>query len=544
MYFPTKSVLPLLLIASTCPGVHSHGYLASPRSRNFIANQEGSGWNGGDTKYPRETCPHCLNRGGTAGQCGITGGTSYDYPLSYDGNLMPANPQAQYSQGQVIDVDILLTAHHMGHFEFFACPIQHGDIPTGDCFQEFPLEFVSDELYGAPKDINYPNRAYIAPRGVANRATVGLTGEFYRFRLKLPDNLSGDLVLLQWHYLTANSCKFPGYDTYPFPGNWGNMQNSLGICGSIPADGNGVPEQFWNCAEISISNGPVAPTTPAPVPVPSPPTPTMPYPSAPPVPAPTPTVAAPTPIGSGTCGSGNIGNGICANSGLCCSKWGHCGSSSAHCDNPAPLIPPPTPSPEAPIALTPPVYVTSAPVDATSAPVNPTPLPETSAPVPSPTAPPVQVTTAPVVEETPPPVDPTPAPIEPTPTPPIDGPNWEEWVVSTEPRCGTSEADARGNCRPTCSSVTDCDEGQACWPVFANYCGSKPEPSECTGSDDRQPRCGVSEIVARETCGMPCNVWYDCDSLAGESCFLLHPNFCECEMSGARRKLLRGKSSK
>jgi hypothetical protein len=157
---------------------------------------------------------------------------------------MPADPQAQYAKGQEIDVDILLTAHHMGHFEFFACPIQHGEKPSGNCFQDYPLEFVSDPLYGAPKDPNYPTRAYIAPRGVATHKQVGMSGDFYRFRLKLPDNVSGELVLLQWRYLTANSCTFPGYDAYPFPANWDMGKNSLDLCGTLPPDGNGVPGKF------------------------------------------------------------------------------------------------------------------------------------------------------------------------------------------------------------------------------------------------------------------------------------------------------------
>ena len=34
---------------------------------------------------------------------------------------------------------------------------------------------------------------------------------------------------------------------------------------------------------------------------------------------------------SATCGSGNIGDGVCAD-GTCCSQYGWCGTSSAHCD--------------------------------------------------------------------------------------------------------------------------------------------------------------------------------------------------------------------
>ena len=179
----------------------------------------------------------------------MIGDTNYDENLNVFGQPMAPAPQVLYEQGQEIEVDVILTAYHKGHFEFHACPIEAeqgtgtgtGTAASGDCLNEYPLEFVSDPLYGAPKDIDYPYRAYVAPSSLA---TSDATGSLYRFRLKLPDNLSGDLVLLQWHYLTANSCTFAGYATYPFPASWGNMQNTLGICDSIPPDGRGLPGRF------------------------------------------------------------------------------------------------------------------------------------------------------------------------------------------------------------------------------------------------------------------------------------------------------------
>jgi hypothetical protein len=212
------------------------------RSRNFIASQDGV-WSGGtDTSYPKETCPHCLNRGGTLGQCGVSGSVSYDANLNVFGQPMPPVVQGSYTQGQEIEVEVVLTAHHLGHFEFAACPISPGGIATAECFKQNPLEFVSDPLYGATKDATYPNRAYIAPTGIATVDNSGpLPGQYYKFVLKLPPNVSGDLVLLQWYYVTANSCKLDGYSNYQFPANWGDMQSGAGICGSIPPDGNGFP---------------------------------------------------------------------------------------------------------------------------------------------------------------------------------------------------------------------------------------------------------------------------------------------------------------
>merc|ERR1712207_101811 len=62
---------------------------------------------------------------------------------------------------------------------------------------------------------------------------------------------------------TANSCLPEGYKNgYQFPPNFN--PGNLGACSyPLPADGNGGPEQFWNCAEIKInSSGPTSPVAP------------------------------------------------------------------------------------------------------------------------------------------------------------------------------------------------------------------------------------------------------------------------------------------
>jgi hypothetical protein len=119
---------------------------------------------------------------------------------------------------------LLFTAHHKGHFEFAICPVAFGEPPSFECFQSNMLEFVADELYGAPKDENYPERAMISPANFAGNIPstgVAIGGIMYRFLMKLPDNVSGNFVLLQWHYISANSCTPIGYSNYPFPTNWG-----------------------------------------------------------------------------------------------------------------------------------------------------------------------------------------------------------------------------------------------------------------------------------------------------------------------------------
>ena len=275
-------LLAFLALFSIPSAVFGHGYLKSPRSRNFAAYQDGRG----------EYEPWSANRKPATGTCGTIAGTrNYDF--------LPSGVQATYSSGQIVDFDIDLTAHHKGHFVFKACPISPGQTATQACFDRNPLRFVSG--MNANPHPSYPDRAYLPPANPP--ANNGAHPQFasggrwsYRYQLQLPQGLSGDLVLLQWQYITANSCLPPGYNTYNWPAGW--YPGNLATCVDIPADGSrgeNRPEQFWNCAEVRITSA-------------TPPTPTP-------------------PIGGGTCGGGNRGNGVCAN-GQCCSRVSYIGYES------------------------------------------------------------------------------------------------------------------------------------------------------------------------------------------------------------------------
>ena len=249
--------------------------------------------------------------------CGITGGRNYDHPVNSNGGPLQWSTESNYDVGAVIDIDTVITAHHKGHIEVKACPMatQDGQVARQSCFDSHPLEFVSDELYGAPKDVNYPGRAYLAPKDVTqtdasgkslqyyllskfentsihcraliefNKSTKGVSGVLYKFKFKLPSDISGQ-VLLQWYYITGNSCTAEGYNNYPFPAGW---ESSAATCTNIPDDGIGVPEQFWNCGEVYVGNS-VPTATPAPTPG------STPAPNPRETPAPTPgSTPAPTP---------------------------------------------------------------------------------------------------------------------------------------------------------------------------------------------------------------------------------------------------------
>jgi len=188
---------------------------------------------------------------------------------------MRSNPQQSYTAGDVIDVEVQLTAHHKGHFTFHACPISStGEAPTRECFDAHPLQFVSDELYGAPVDIRHPERAYVAPETVANKVYSDSFPDtmVFQYKLKLPNDVAGNLVLIQWYYVASNSgCFHEGYDSYDWPAHWisssdgdasewdqkANVGTGLKPCSEILSeDGNGLPEQFWNCAEVTILEAP------------------------------------------------------------------------------------------------------------------------------------------------------------------------------------------------------------------------------------------------------------------------------------------------
>ena len=237
MNYPLKTLLKLAVAASFAlfNTADAHGYLGSPRSRNYFAYTDAKWWDVSDNDPEPESDPYSLNRGGTAAQCGMINGRNYDLPKDALGGLMKPMIQECYNKGSVIDLSVTLTAYHGGHFEFYACPINHGEVPTESCFKSHPLEFVQDLNNNAPKDPNYPVRAYV--QGL----TTMTLGEF-RYKYKLPDNLTGELVLIQWYYVTGNRCVDEGYVDYAL--SLGFTQDSRKTCPlPITGDGSGKPER-------------------------------------------------------------------------------------------------------------------------------------------------------------------------------------------------------------------------------------------------------------------------------------------------------------
>ena len=190
----------------------------------------------------------------------------------------------------------------------------------------------------------------------------------FSMKFRLPPGLVGERVVLQWKYVTANSCNPIGYETYAFPAaDWHNPGLPSCVNPLPETTGSTPPEQFWNCADVTItaSEGDRPPST-APSDEPS----SQPVSAPIEVPTPSPTLVPalpPSPPSEGTCcywpidesactvgcNSGSIATGWCAESEAqclnCAGKW--CGVSAV----PAPPTPvpsasaptPPVPNPEA-----------------------------------------------------------------------------------------------------------------------------------------------------------------------------------------------------
>ena len=296
----------LAAAAAGLRGAAAHGYLYGPRARNFVAAEDGVWWQSPDdpTVYPqKESCPHCVNQYRAPGYCGLTqdGSKEYTVPLDSRGAPIESPPlQATLTAGEPTTIGFKLTAHHKGHVELGVCCDAQ---PSQACFDRNPLTFQQDLLYGAPVDAAHPERGYVAPRAMGNpnigdgQSPGGMgTGEYgnamdFRMKFRLPAGVSGDRCLIQWRYITGNSCEMPGYDQVAWPSQaWRNA--GVGTCAlPLSADGSGAPERFWNCADVKVlpaGSGPAPGPNPAPVPSGGPSPAPAPAPGPAPVPAPTP----------------------------------------------------------------------------------------------------------------------------------------------------------------------------------------------------------------------------------------------------------------
>ncbi|XP_045533474.1 uncharacterized protein LOC123720762 isoform X3 [Pieris brassicae] len=152
------------------------------------------------------------------GRCGVCGDADHitePRPHEAGGMYGKGIITRHYSVGQEIEVEIELTANHLGTFVMKLCPNNNPkQEATQECFDRYPL-FVS----GTRED------RFLIPLDTAKK-------EVFRYRVRLPAYITCTQCVLQWTYYTGNM--------------WGICPNGT------EAVGCGRSETFRNCADISI----------------------------------------------------------------------------------------------------------------------------------------------------------------------------------------------------------------------------------------------------------------------------------------------------
>ena len=152
------------------------------------------------------------------GLCGVCG-DAYDVkqprPNEMGGEFGLGVIAANLTQGQIVKVEIELTAYHQGYFQMRLCPHNRRDRPAAQsCLDRNLLNLDSGAAYYYPAQPD--------------------TGGLYELQYRLPADLTCDLCVLQWRYVAGNS--------------WGRCDNGT------EAIGCGAQEEFRACADVHISS--------------------------------------------------------------------------------------------------------------------------------------------------------------------------------------------------------------------------------------------------------------------------------------------------
>jgi hypothetical protein len=225
------------------PEVKAHGYLAIPKSRNYLHN----------SNY----CPHCLNAGGV----GLTKGTGV-YPQSgphgicgdpapnaikeheAGGKFATGEITGVYEEGGFIHLAAAMSTYHKGLIEYRICRFRSSGNPaeekaalTEACLEAHVLK--QADVTGAQE----PNGRFYF---LGNHSDNGYyPPKLFHHTFQLPSGLvcdgASEKCVLQMHWITGNTCNDPRIPTeYRL-----KYLNTCGVYGSWP-------EEFFNCADIKI----------------------------------------------------------------------------------------------------------------------------------------------------------------------------------------------------------------------------------------------------------------------------------------------------
>lgn len=206
-------VSTLLVVAMMTLSVFGHGYMRSPPARNsmwrFGFRQNGANYN--DNQL---WCGGRRTQIKNGGRCGVCGDAAHlrNQPHMDGGRYGNRIIGKTYRRGQNFELDVLLTASHLGYFEF-----RIGDFSNRDTSGDKEGKLNGVLLRQVNGQTKYPIRT--SGRNV------------HKIHLKLPSHLTCERCVIQWWYKTGNS--------------WGCDAKGCGM-------GHGEQEHFVNCADVSI----------------------------------------------------------------------------------------------------------------------------------------------------------------------------------------------------------------------------------------------------------------------------------------------------
>lgn len=208
----------LVILTFYIVGLNGHGRLMDPPSRNAM-------WRFGFPNPVNHNDNEVFCGGFKAqfennqGKCGVCGDNfSEKEPRKHESSGLFGNGiiGKRYTMGQVITVEVEITANHMGYFTLKLCPVNDNmKKVTDECFDKYPLVLASDNT----------STSFYIPPGTPSIATL-------KYDVVLPPGVVCQQCIMQWTYYTGNS--------------WGVCPNGIGKLGC------GDQETFRNCADVSI----------------------------------------------------------------------------------------------------------------------------------------------------------------------------------------------------------------------------------------------------------------------------------------------------
>ncbi|KAL4707375.1 hypothetical protein ACJJTC_008560 [Scirpophaga incertulas] len=215
--FLTYWIFLLQMLSSRHRGAEGHGRMMDPPARNSM-------WRFGFPN-PVNYNDNELFCGGYAvqweqneGRCGVCGDAhhlSEPRPHEAGGMYGKGIVTRHYSVGQEIEIEIELTANHLGAFVIKLCPNNNPKQEASqECFDRYPL-YISDTR----------EDRFVIPLDTDKK-------EIFRYRVRLPPYVTCTQCILQWTYYTGNM--------------WGICPNGT------EAVGCGRSETFRNCADVSV----------------------------------------------------------------------------------------------------------------------------------------------------------------------------------------------------------------------------------------------------------------------------------------------------